>query len=114
MSGRVYGFERRPFYRQLVTIGEPHRYDIGPCLFAHHSNAMSVVTQRAQARDVIGVQMCVHSLHEFEIQLLDEMKVAIDLLQHRIDDQSLAARTAREQVGIRTGDVIEELTKDHF
>src|SRR4029078_3348025 len=114
MSVRVYGSERNSFYRRLVTLGEPHRYDVGLGLFAHHCNAMSVITQRAQTRDVIGVQMCVHGLHEFEIQFLDEMKVASALLQHRIDDQGLAARTACEQVGIGTGDVIEELTKDHF
>ena len=48
-----------------------------------------------------------------EIEFLHELQIAIDLLQHGIDDQRLAARTAGERVGVGAGCLIEELAENY-
>jgi hypothetical protein len=48
---------------------------------------MQTVAQRAKAGDVVDVQVRVHHLDELEIQPAHQLKVAIDLLDHRVDDQ---------------------------
>jgi hypothetical protein len=53
---------------------------------------VGAVAQRGQAGDVVGVQMRVDRLHEFEIELLHQLEIAVDLLEHRIDDERFAAR----------------------
>jgi hypothetical protein len=40
------------------------------------------------------------------------MRMAIDFLQHGIDDQRLASLPAREQIGVGSGYGIEQLAKD--
>ena len=114
MAGRIDCIERKPLDCQFLTVGQTHRDDVCLGLFAHYRDAMRVITQRAQPGDMIGMQVGVDCLHQFQVEFPDELKVAINLLQDRIDDQSLAARPAREQVGIGAGDLIEKLTKDHF
>jgi CO dehydrogenase/acetyl-CoA synthase gamma subunit (corrinoid Fe-S protein) len=73
-----------------------------------------MVTQCAEPGDMVRVQMGVDGLYELEIQFVNKMQIAVDLFQDRIDDQRLAARTAREKIGIGTGYLVEELTEDHF
>ncbi len=62
---------------------------------------------------MIGVKMGVDRLDQPEVELVDQLDVAVDLLQHRIDDQRLAAAPAGEQVGVGAGDAVEQLAKDH-
>ena len=83
-----------------VTISQPHGHDIGFGLLAHDRDAMRVVAQRAQTGDVIGMQMCIDSLHQFQVKLFDEMKIAINFLEDRIDDQRFAALSAGKQIRI--------------
>ena len=83
-------------------------------LLAHDRDAMGAVAQRTQPGDVVGVQMGVDGLDQFEIELAHELKIAVDLLQHRIDDQRLAAMPAGDEIGVGAGDAIEELTEDHW
>ena len=73
-----------------------------------------MIAQCAKPGDMVGVQMRVDGLHELEIEFVNEIQIAVDLFQHRIDDQCLAAWTAREQIGIGTGHMVEELTENHF
>ena len=40
-------------------------------------------------------------------------QIAVDLLQHGIDDQRLAAAPAGEQVGVGAGHAVEQLAEDH-
>ena len=44
---------------------------------------------------------------------LHQRQIAVDLLQHRIDDQRLAAAAAGEQIGVGAGGLIEQLAEDH-
>ena len=40
---------------------------------------MGAVAQRAKSGDVIGVQMGIDRLDQFKVQLVDELKVSINL-----------------------------------
>src|SRR5262249_44343671 len=63
--------------------------------------------------DVIGVHVRIDRLHQLEVELLDELKVALDLLQHGIDDQRLAAAAACHQVGVGARYAVKQLAEDH-
>ena len=82
-------------------------------LLAHHRDAMGAVAQRAEPGDMVGVQMRIHGLDQLEVELAHELKIAVDPLQHRIDDQRLAAVAAGEQIGVGAGRGVEQLAKDH-
>ena len=74
---------------------------------------MRAVAQRAEAGDVIGVQMRVHRLDQSDLKFADQLQIAIDLLQHRIDDQRLSPAAAGKQVRIGAGYAVEKLAEDH-
>ena len=74
---------------------------------------MRAVAQRAQAGDVVGVQMRVDRLDELEVEFLHQLEVAVDLLQHRIDDERLAAAPAGEDIAVSARDAVEQLPEDH-
>src|SRR5947207_11721081 len=74
---------------------------------------MRAVAQRAEPGDVIGVKVRVDGLDQLHVQLADELEITVDLLQHRIDDQRLAAAPAGEQVGVGTRYAVEQLAEDH-
>ena len=91
MARSVGDIEAYALDAEPVAIGDAHRHDIDTGLFAHHSDAAGAVAQRAEAGDVVGVQVGVDRLHQLQIQLADELEVAIDLLEDGIDNQRLAA-----------------------
>ncbi len=74
---------------------------------------MGAVAQRAQSGDVVGVQMRVDGLYQLEFELAHELQIAVDLLQHRIDDQRLAAMPAGNEIGVGAGNAVEELAEYH-
>src|SRR6185436_3696249 len=74
---------------------------------------MGAVAQRAEARDVIGMQMGIDRLNQLEVELANELQVALDLFQYGIDDQRFAATPAGEQVGVGARNAVEELAEDH-
>ena len=62
---------------------------------------------------MVGVQMRVDRLDELEIELLHQLEIAVDLFQHGIDDERLAAAPAGEHIAIGARDAVEQLPKDH-
>ena len=48
-----------------------------------------------------------------EFELAHELQIAVDLLQHRIDDQRLAALPAGNDIGVGAGNAVEELAEYH-
>ena len=72
---------------------------------------MGAVAQRAEPGDVVGMQVRVDRLDQLEVELADELEIAVDLLQHRIDDQRLAAAPAGEQIGVGAGNAVESWRK---
>src|ERR1700722_11531940 len=57
--------------------------------------------------------MGIDGLDQSEVKLTNELQVPIDLLQHRIDDQRLATRTAGQEIGVSAGRAVKELAEDH-
>jgi hypothetical protein len=88
------------------------RYARCAALLAHHSDPVCAVTQRPQPGDMIGVQMRIDRLDQLQVQLAHQLQVAIDLLQHGIDDQCLTAAATRDQVGVGAGNRLKELAED--
>ena len=113
VAGRVEHVEAHALDAEPVAVGNPHRHDVDLALLAHDRDAARAVAQRAQAGDVVGVQMRVDRLHELKIELLHQLEVAVDLLQHGIDDERFAAPTAGEDVAIGARDAVEQLPEDH-
>jgi hypothetical protein len=74
---------------------------------------VGAIAQRAEAGDVVGMQVGIDRLNQLQVELVDQLDVAIDLFQHRIDDQRLAAMPAGEQVGVGPGDAVKQLAEDH-
>src|SRR6476646_1871289 len=114
VSRRIDSVERQPLDRQPVAIRKTHRDDIGLGLLAHHRDAMRMVTKRTEPGDMVSVQMRVDGFYELEIEFVNEMQIPVDLLQDRIDDQRLSARTAREQIGIGAGRLIGTRTENDY
>jgi hypothetical protein len=73
-----------------------------------------MIAQRTEPGNMVGMQMRVDGFHELEIKFVNKVQIAVDLFEYRIDDQGLAARTAREQVGIGAGHLVEKLTENHL
>src|SRR6202040_1041326 len=80
---------------------------------ADHGNAIGAVAQRAQSGNVIGMQMGVDCLDQFQIELTNELQVAVHLFTDWIDDQRLAAGPAGENIRVRSRRAVEELAKAH-
>ncbi len=114
MAWGVPRYQRYAFDGQSLSVGYPHGDDIDAAFLSHHGDAAGAISQRAESADVIGVHVGVYGLDQFEVELFEQLKIAIDLLQHGIDDQRLAAFTAGEQIGVSAGDRVEKLAKDHF
>jgi len=61
---------------------------------------VGTVAQLTQACDVIGMQVGVHCLDKLEIELAQQLAIAVDLLQHGIEDQRLAAGAAGQDIAV--------------
>ena len=65
-----------------------------------------MVTQWVRSRssprpgDVVGMQMGVDRLDEFQIEFAQQLAIAVDLFQHGIEDQRLASPAAGQQVAV--------------
>src|SRR5262250_189958 len=57
--------------------------------------------------------MRVRRLDQSEIELTHELQIAVNLLQHRINDQRLAAMPASEEISVGARNAVEELAEDH-
>jgi hypothetical protein len=113
VTGRIEDVERYSFDRELVAVSKPHGHNVDAAVLSHHRDALRAVAQRAKSGDVVGMQVCVDRLDQLEVELLHELQVAVNLLQHRIDNQCFAAATAREQIGIGARYAVEQLAEDH-
>ena len=113
VAGRVHDVEAEALDRHPVAVADPHRHHVGLALLAHDGDAVGAVAQLAEAGDMVGVQMGVDRLDQPQIELAQQLAVAVDLLQHGIEDQRLAAGAAGQQIAVGAGDAVEQLAKDH-
>ncbi len=100
MAGRVHHVEAEALDHHLVAVGNPHRHHVGLALLAHDGDALGAVAQFAQARDMVGVQMGVDRLDQPQIELPQQLAIAVGLFQHGIEDQRLAAGPAGQEVAV--------------
>ncbi len=113
MAGRVHHVEVEPLDGHLVAFGDAHRHHVGLALLAHDGDAMGAVAQFAEPGDMVGVQMGIDGLDQPEIEFTQQLAVAVDLLEHRVEDQCLAAVAAGQQIAVGSRNAVEELAKDH-
>ena len=113
MPGRIDGAEAHAVGLDRISVRHADRDDVGLGLLAHDGDALSAVAQLAEPRDVVGVQVRVDRLDEAQVELVQELDVALDLLEDGIDDERFAAAPAREQVAVGARDAVEHLAKDH-
>ena len=78
----------------LIAVADPHRDDVDARLRAHDRDAAGAVAQCAQAGNVVGMDMGVEGLDQLQIEFADELKITVDAVQHRVDDQRFAANPA--------------------
>jgi hypothetical protein len=96
VAGRVDDIEAQALDLNLIAVVDTHGDDIGLSLVAHDRHAGGAVAQRAESGDVVSMKMGVYGLHQTEIELIQKLDIAVDLLQNRIDDESFAALAACE------------------
>ncbi len=63
---------------------------------------------------MIGMAVCIERVLELQFKLTDKRGVACMLLVHAVYDDRLASILVCEEVGIRSGILIEKLLKDHM
>jgi hypothetical protein len=62
---------------------------------------------------MVGMDMRVDGLDQTQVQLTKKLEIAVDLLEHRIDDQGLATAAAGKDVTVGAGCLIEQLPENH-
>ena len=103
MARRIGDVEAEALDADAVAVGDADRHDFGLGLLAHDGDALRALAERVEPRDVVGVQVRVDGLHQAQVELAQKLDVAVDALEHGIDDQRLAAVTAGEQIGVCAG-----------
>ena len=74
---------------------------------------MGAVAQLAEPGDVVGMQMGVDRLDQLEVELPQQLAVAVDLLQHGVKDQRLATGAAGQDIAVSSRNAVEELAENH-
>ena len=98
--GRIGDVEGQAFDADAVAVGDADRHDVRLGLLAHDGEAFRALAERLEPGDVVGVEMGVDGLDQAQVELAQELDVAVDALEHGIDDQRLAAMPARQQIGV--------------
>lgn len=96
MAGRISHIERHTLDREFLAIGQPHRDHVGFCPLTHDSDAMRFIAERAETGNMVGMHVGIDGFDKIEIELFDELQVAINLFQDGVDDQRLTAAAAGE------------------
>src|SRR5262252_5724658 len=113
MAGRIEHIEAQAFNIDAVAFHHAHGHNVRMGLLAHDCDAMGAVAQIAKPSDVVGMQMRIYRLDQIQIELADDQKITINLFQHRINDQRLAAMPASQEISVRARNAVEELAEYH-
>jgi hypothetical protein len=62
---------------------------------------------------MVGVDMGIYRLYQFQIQFIDEADILSGVIQHRVNQQCFAALPFRQEVGVCARGSVEQLTKYH-
>ena len=107
MARGVHDIERYILYLDHVAVVDAHGDPVDLRLPAHHGDAAGGVPERAQAGDVVGVDMGVDGLDQRQVQLLQQFQVTVHLFDDGVDDQRFTTGTAGQQIGIGARNAVE-------
>ncbi|MDF3070665.1 MAG: hypothetical protein K0R38_6266 [Polyangiaceae bacterium] len=62
---------------------------------------------------MVGVHVRVYGVAQAEPELSHQLDVALDVLQHGVDDDGFARLLVRQQVGVSRGVEVVELSQQH-
>ena len=113
MTRCVDGVESNALDLNLFAVRHSHRHDIDAALLAHHGDAAGTITKLPKPGQMIRMHVRVDSFDEPQLKFVEELDVTVDPFQHRVDDQSLAAFAACNQVCVGRRRRVEKLTEDH-
>src|SRR5215467_4646761 len=113
MARRIEHIEAQAFDVDAITLCHTHGHNVRVGLLAHDCDAMRAVAQSTQSSDVVSVQMSVHGLDQSQIELTHQLQIPVNLFQHRINDQRLAAMPASEEISVGARNAVKELAEDH-
>ena len=99
--------------RVAVAVADPHRDHVDRRLAAHDGDALRPVAKRPHCAHMVGMDMGIQDLGQREVELGKESQAALDLLQHRADDEGFTARAAGNEVGVAAGADVVALAKEH-
>ncbi len=74
----------------------------------------SLLLQRRSGRDVIGVHVRFQRPLQVQAMFAQQLQIAAELLEHRIDQHRFMRGVVRQQIAVRAGFRIEQLTKRHL
>jgi hypothetical protein len=100
VSRRVQDFQTDAVDVDGVAVVDAHGNLIDLSGASHHRNTVGAVTQGAERRDVVGMDVCVDRFDQLQVHFVEELHVAIHLLKDGIYDQRFAADLVRQQVGV--------------
>jgi hypothetical protein len=113
MAWRIEHIEGQALDIDAIAFCHTHGDDVSASLLAHYGDAMRAVAQRTKSGDMVGMEMSVDRLDQFEIKLAHELQIAVDFFKYRIDDQRLAAMLASDEIRIGARNTVEKLAEDH-
>src|SRR5262245_49628480 len=89
------------------------RMDTTSALVCSPMTVMHSVRPRSASSPVLWSACRCVSMALTQVEFAQELDVAVNALEHGIDDQRLAAMPAREQIGVGAGGLVEQLAEDH-
>jgi hypothetical protein len=96
---------------QPAPIFDQYVCALGPCARADDGFATQALPKKPAARDVVRMRVRVQGVHELQAELVEELDVALELIDYWVDQHRLAGCLVGDEVGVRPGLVIEELPK---
>ncbi len=111
MAGRMDGPQLQIADMDAVAVADAQSDNLRRRPLAHDRETAGARLQRAEAGDVIRMEMGVDGHHQRQVQFPQQLDVAFGLFEHGIDETGFAA--IGDEIGIGTGGAVEELTEDH-
>ena len=94
--------------RQLMPTSAGQPVDGRRCDFA-----ADPFLEMSHCRDVVGLDVHIERVGRPQAQRLENLQIAVDRVDDRVDKHRLAGGFATGQVGVRVGNLFGELSEDH-
>lgn len=81
---------------------------------SHTDLSSCLLTKSPTPRDMIRMDMSIEDMSESISELIDQLKISIDTIQHWIDDEHLSRLGISDEIGVGRALWIEELTEEKW